>query len=102
MATGVGLISAHPDRCTISGQLRPAHPAGSRTVTVLVFKKGTYGDWKLYKTLPLKVTGSGAASSYRTQLDLSHWYSWKVQAVHEDAGHARTESAFSVTLSRML
>jgi beta propeller repeat protein len=93
-----GAAVSHPSRCTISGQLRPAHPAGSRAVTVLVYRKNSYTDWRLYRTVPLKVTSAGTASTYRMQFDMTQLYSWRVQAVHEDAGHAKTESAFSFTL----
>ena len=82
------------DRCTISGTLKPRHAAGSRAVTLYLYRKTKYNlDWRFYKTLRPKVRNAGAASSYRIQLDLSTWWSWTVQAVHEDGGHARTESA---------
>jgi TolB protein len=93
-----GAVISAPSRCTISGTLRPLHPAGSRAVTVRVFRKTKYTDWKLYKTLRLKVTNSGTVSAYRTQVDLTSYLNWRVQAVHQDAGHALTESAFSKTL----
>ena len=89
-------IREHMDRCTIKGTITPRHAAGSRPVTLYLYRKITSTlDWKLYKTLRPKVQNAGTVSSYRAQLDLSRWYSYMVQAVHEDGGHARTESAFS-------
>jgi len=88
------------DRCTISGTIRPRHAAGSHPVTLNIYRINKYmiGDWKLYKTLRPAVKNAGAVSSYRVRLDLSAWWTWKVQVVHQDAGHARTISAFSRTV----
>jgi hypothetical protein len=40
-------------------------------------------------------------SRYTASLSLSIWYTWKVQAVHADADHAKTLSPFSRVLSRV-
>ena len=91
-------IPAHPNRCTIAGTIRPRHPAGSRAVTLQIYRRNRSTDWRLYKTLAVAVTNAGRASAYRLRLDLSKSYSWRVQAVHDDRQHARTVSAFSRTL----
>ena len=71
----------------------PPGPARSRST---LYRKTKYNlNWRLYKTLRPKVLNAGTVSSYRVQLDLSRWWSWTVQAVHEDGGHTRTESTFS-------
>ena len=89
-------IREHMDRCTIKGTITPRHAAGSRPVALYLYRKVKYNpDWRLYKTLRPKVNNAGTVSSYRVDLDLSTWWSWTVQAVHEDGGHAKTESVFS-------
>ena len=76
-----------------------SHPAGTRAVTLTIYRKTKYTDWRLYKTLRLKVGNAGTASAYKTKLVLAGgFYSWKVQAMHKDTGHAKTLSAFSSTL----
>jgi beta propeller repeat protein len=84
-------------RCTVSGTLRPRHPAGTRAVTVIVYRLVPYHDWKAYRTLRVRVRDSGTASAYSIHTDLPRQYlvRWRVQAVHADGGHARTESPFS-------
>ena len=56
---------------TISGSLRPHHPAGSKAVAVALWQKSYLGAWKLRKTVRAGVSGSGAISTYALRLDLS-------------------------------
>ncbi|HEX5641822.1 MAG TPA: hypothetical protein VFZ86_05710 [Thermoleophilia bacterium] len=79
---------------TVSGTLRPRHAAGSKAVTLLVYRKSGVGVWKVYRTLRVAVRDSSTASSYRTQVRLDRTYltSYLIVAVHGDADHTRTES----------
>jgi beta propeller repeat protein len=79
---------------TVSGTLRPRHAAGSKAVTLLVYRKSGVGVWKVYRTLRVAVRNSSTASTYRTQVSMDRTYltSYLVVAVHDDADHTRTES----------
>ncbi len=89
-----------PDRCTVTGTLRPRHAAGSRAVTLVIYRMRPYHDWERYKTLRVKVSDAGSGSAYRVYVSLPRYYrqKWRVQAVHQDAAHAHSESAISNTI----
>jgi beta propeller repeat protein len=81
----------------VSGSLKPRHKAGSAAVTLQVWTKGPIGTWTLAKSMKVKVHDQNGASAYSLTA-LAHaniGWSYKVVAIHNDADHAPTESAFS-------
>ena len=83
-----------------SGALKPRHKAGSAAVTLQVWARGFLPEWKLAKTLRVKVHDQNGASAYSlTVLPRTNaGWSYRVVAVHDDADHAFTQSAFSRTV----
>ena len=83
-----------------SGALKPRHKAGSAAVTLQVWARGFLPEWKLAKTLRVKVHDQNGASAYSlTVLPRTNaGWSYRVVAVHDDADHALTQSAFSRTV----
>lgn len=90
----------NPRSWVISGTLKPRHRAGTQAVRLRCYKyslSGTTFGYYLKKTVSVKVSNIGAYSGYRTTLKLPDG-KWKIQAVHADADHAETISAFSKVL----
>ncbi len=81
--------------CAAAGVLKPHHPEGSSAIKLQIWRTNLMGEWLLMKTLTLKVTNYGDYSRYRAVFSVSGPSSCKVRAIHEDADHVKTVSAFS-------
>jgi TolB protein len=83
----------------VSGTLRPHHQAGKRAVQIQVWRKGRWSgaEWDLFKTVKVIVRDRNGASSYsaKSLAALNTMYEFKFRAIHADADHTRTQSAFS-------
>jgi beta propeller repeat protein len=79
----------------ITGYLKPHHPAGSSAVLLRVYRKGPIGSYSLFTSLKVKVSDYSTYSRYDVTRSWAPTYSYKVVAVHADADHAKTVSAFS-------
>ena len=83
--------------CSVTGYLRPHHTAGTRAVSVLCYQWQRNGAWKYIKTVKVKVKDCRSYSKYSGTTTLKGG-PWKVKAVHSDAEHWSTETAFSKTI----
>jgi beta propeller repeat protein len=83
------------DRCVVSGTLRPRHRAGSSAVTLLILQYHLVYGWQVERKVKVKVSNASGGSAYKVTLRIPNTILPKraVQAVHEDADHARTVSA---------
>jgi hypothetical protein len=83
----------------VSGMLRPSHKAGTRAVQIQVWRRMRVSgaDWELSRTVKVSVHDQNGASAYsaKSLQALALMYEYKFRAVHADADHTRTESAFS-------
>ena len=84
----------------VSGVLKPRHKAGSTAVVLQVWGNQAGLGWKLIKTVKAHVHDRNGASAYSVQVmdRISLGWFFKIKAVHADADHARTESAFSAVV----
>jgi TolB protein len=80
-----------------SGQLKPRHRAGHAAVVLEVWKQHFGLEWQLVKKVRVRVSDRSGYASYRIKLykRVGAGDRWKVRAIHSDADHARTVSAFS-------
>jgi beta propeller repeat protein len=85
--------------CAAAGVLKPRHPAGSSAIRLQIWRTNLSGEWLLSKTLTLKVSDYGDYSRYRAVFSVSGPSRCKVRAIHEDADHLKTVSAFSPIVS---
>ena len=95
-----GIVTPRRDKMIVSGTLRPRHASGSKAVTLLVYKLNVAFGWQLDRKVRVRVRNAGADSTYRTTLGIDTGYRvrYKVLALHSDADHAETLSAFSAVL----
>ena len=80
-----------------SGTLKPRHTAGTRAVTLQVWRLGLTGDWTLFKSVRVPVRTVNGTSVYSAKVlpAMGMGYRYRVCAVHADSDHARTTSPFS-------
>jgi beta propeller repeat protein len=95
-----GITLADRSKMIVSGSVRPHHAAGSKAVTLKLYKWHPSFGWQLDRSSKVAVRGSGDASTYEITLRIDDGYGvrYKVQALHSDADHAETLSAFSAVL----
>jgi len=88
---------AYVHSLSASGTLKPRHTAGTKAVTLQVWRLGLTGNWTLFKSVKVPVRTVNGASVYSAKVlpAMSMGYRYRVCAVHADADHARTTSAFS-------
>lgn len=88
---------AYVHSLSASGTLKPLHKAGTKAVTLQIWRLGLGEDWKLFKTVKVPVRTAGGVSVYSAKVlpTMSWSYRYRVCAVHADGDHARTTSAFS-------
>lgn len=86
-------------RFVVSGVLRPPHPSGTPAVTIhcFVLKAGEWVDRAVFDGIAEDV--DVASSRYRAAVRLPSAGTWRLRVLHEDAGHARTWSAWSRSLT---
>ncbi len=84
----------------VSGVLKPRHKAGSAAVVLEVWSNGLDGVWKPIKTVRARVHDGHGVSVYSLKVmdRIAPVGAYKVKAIHADADHVRTESAFSATV----
>jgi hypothetical protein len=76
----------------VAGYMYPHHPEGTKPIKLL-FDRWEGGRWVLRKTAEPAVSDVDGKTQYHCLMPpLGLLGSWRVRAVHEDWGHARTES----------
>ena len=86
-------------RFAVSGVLRPPHPAGTTAVTIhcFVLKAGEWVDRAAFGGAAEAVDDT--SSRYGGVVRLPSAGTWRLRVLHEDAGHARTWSAWSGSIT---
>ncbi len=82
------------DDVVISGYLKPHHGAGTKAISIELYKHAVSGvQWTyvLKRTVRVAVSDYASYSKYRVRLTLAKG-KWKAVAVHADADHAWTVS----------
>lgn len=75
------------------GYLTPRHPAGTSAVSLQCYRYES-GHWVLRKTVKATVSDSSAGSRYSVRMSLPMAGKWRVRALHADAGHRASYSAY--------
>jgi hypothetical protein len=83
----------HGVRLTSTGDLKPRHAAGAKTIRIECYKR-VAGAWKLKNTVLARNANKSAYTQYRATFALPSAGKWKLVASHpNDALHAATTSS---------
>jgi ribosomal protein L27 len=81
------------DLVTVAGDLTPRHPAGERSVDLVLQRKGQGGEWVTRLTVHALNRDVDGGTRYVGHARLSAKGSWRVRAIHlADEAHALTSS----------
>jgi thermitase len=85
----------HGHLFTVYGYVAPRHTSGYYLVTLRFYRKDWRGAWVYHNSVKARrYAYSSTRSKYRATTSLPHTGSWRVRAVHADAGHATSYSAY--------
>lgn len=83
----------HGAKFSISGYLKPRHPAGKIAVTLKCYHYES-GHWVSRKSVRAAVSNYSDYSKYAVRLSLPWKGSWRIRAYHSDSGHRASYSGY--------